>query len=126
MSVKKVYFGGVCEFSSIFLAIVQTFQYYPVSSLVADTSPLASILPAVEIFSGGVFVITFFLFRIVGWVQKCYYLFSDAHYILKNDLVKRHSPGSGWFLWYLIIMGGLLGGLQAFWFGEIVEKVMNM
>ena len=72
------------------------------------------------------FVVTFFLFRILGWTAKSYNLLTDASYIIKNGLLKRYSPGSGWFLWYLMTMSGLLGVLQVYWFGEIMGKVLEI
>lgn len=121
-----VYFGGVSEFSSIFLCISQLFQFYPQASLVPPSSILSSILPAIETFSQAMFVITFFLFRIVGWAQQLYMLLSDGSYILKNGLLQRYSPGSKWFLLYLMTMGFGLGALQVFWLRGIVDKVLEV
>eukprot|EP00578_Thalassiosira_sp_NH16_P013066 CAMPEP_0181120580 /NCGR_PEP_ID=MMETSP1071-20121207/24236_1 /TAXON_ID=35127 /ORGANISM="Thalassiosira sp., Strain NH16" /LENGTH=308 /DNA_ID=CAMNT_0023205253 /DNA_START=262 /DNA_END=1188 /DNA_ORIENTATION=+ len=122
-----VYIGGVCEFSSIFLAVAQTFQYYPPSYLVSATSSsLTSTLLAIESFCQGMFVLTFFLFRIVGWARMSYMFFSDTSYIIKHDLLRRLRPGSGWFLWYLVIISGLLGALQVYWIGGIFNKLLEL
>ena len=122
-----VYFGGVSEFSSIFLCISQLFQYYPPSSLASDPSTsLSTILHSLESFSQAMFVLTFFIFRIIGWAYYSYMFISDGLYVLKHDLLKRFSPGSGWFLLYLLSMAVLLGGLQLYWLGGIVEKLRDI
>ena len=122
-----VYFGGVSEFSSIFLCISQLFQYYPPSSLASDPSTsLSSILHSLESFSQALFVLTFFIFRIIGWAYYSYMFISDGLYVLKHDLLQRFSPGSGWFLIYLLSMAVLLGGLQLYWLGGIVEKLRDI
>ena len=123
---STVYLGGVGEFSSIFLAVAQLFEYYPPSCLVASTSTLAAVLPPIQAFCQAMFVVTFFLIRIVGWALYSYMLFLDGRYIIKNGLLKRYSPGSGWFLYYLMTMAVLLGGLQVYWFGEILTKVSEI
>jgi len=121
-----VYFGGMTEVSSMFLCISELFIYYPAASLVSSSSALSSILPAIELFCQATFVITFFLYRIVGWAQKGYMLISDGSYIIKNGLLQRYRPGSGWVLWYLysIVVG--LGALQVFWFWIIIGKILEM
>jgi hypothetical protein len=121
-----VYFGGVSEFSSIFLCLAQIFEFYPPSSLVSPDSPLSSILPTIVTFSQAMFVITFFAFRIVGWAIMSYRFILDGSFIIKNRLCMKHNPGSGWFLWYLLTTSGLLGALQVFWLKEIVNKVLEM
>lgn len=121
-----VYFGGVSEFSSIFLCVSQLFQFFPPVSLVPASSILSSILPVFEIFCQAGFIITFILFRIVGWTQKSFMLLSDGTYVIKNGLLQRHSPESGWFLRYLMTLCLGLGGLQVFWLKEIAEKVLEM
>ena len=126
ITIQTVYFGGVSEFSSIFLCISQAFQYYPPTSLVPSSSALYTIFPTIEAFSQAMFVLTFFAFRIVGWAIMSYKFLMDGAYVIKNGLLKRYSPGSGWFLWYLMTMSGLLGALQVFWFGEIVKKIMDI
>ena len=124
--IKTVYFGGVSEFSSIFLCMAQIFEFYPPSSLVSPASPLSSILPNIVSFSQAMFVVTFFAFRIVGWTIMTYKFMLDGSSIIKNRLCAIHRPGSGWFLWYLLTASGLLGALQVFWLKEIVNKVLEM
>lgn len=120
---RAVYFGGVSEFSSIFLCISQLFQYYPPSTLSLPDTTLSTILHTLESFCQAMFVLTFFIFRIIGWATYSYMFIRDSVYILKNGLVKRFSPGSGWFLWYLLSMAVLLGGLQVYWCEGIVKKL---
>lgn len=117
-----VYVGGVSEFSSIFLAVSQLFQYYPPSTL-ATSSNLAATFSTIETACQGMFVLWFFAFRIVGWGYMTYWLVSDGRYIIKHGLLKRHCPGSGWFLWYLMGASVSLGALQVFWMGGIVKKI---
>ena len=121
-----VYFGGVCEFSSIFLCTSQLFQYYPPSNFYSPNTTLAAVISAFEAFSQGMFVLTFFLFRIVGWAKMTYMLISDGSYIFKNRLLQRYCPGSGWFLWYLLSMGVLLGALQVYWLEGIANKILEV
>ena len=120
---QTVYFGGVSEFSSIFLCLAQIFEFYPPSSLVSPDSTLSSILPGIVIFSQAMFVVTFFAFRIVGWAIMSHKFISDGSFIIKDRLC---CPGSEWFLWYLLATSVLLGALQVFWLKEIVKKVLEM
>mmetsp|Transcript_8562 Transcript_8562/g.14056 ORF Transcript_8562/g.14056 Transcript_8562/m.14056 type:complete len:86 (+) Transcript_8562:897-1154(+) len=83
-------------------------------------------LKVFELFCQAMFVLTFFIFRIVGWVHTCYKFLLDCRYVIQNKLIRRYQPGSGWFLWYLITISLLLSALQLFWFCQIVEKVKNM
>jgi len=119
-----VYFGGVSEFSSIFLCISQLFQYYPPSSFgISSTSP---ILHTLESFSQAMFVLTFFAFRIVGWAIYGYMFVKDGMNILRNGLLQKFAPGSTWFLLYLMSMVPLLGALQLYWLGGIMEKLTEI
>ncbi len=121
-----VYFGGVSEFSSIFLALSTLFQYHPPSSLVPADSPKLPLLTALELFCQAMFVVTFFMFRIVGWVYTTIKFLIDCRYVMQKKLVSRYKPGTGWFLWYLITISIALSALQIFWFYQIVEKVKSM
>jgi hypothetical protein len=113
----------VSEFSSIFLAITTLFQYHPPSSLLPPDSSLLALFGTIELLSQAMFVFTFFIFRIVGWVYATYRFLIDCRYVIQNKLVSRYKPGSGWFLWYLITISIVLSMLQIYWFGQIVEKV---
>ena len=123
---NAVYFGGVSEFSSIFLALSTLFQYHPPSALVSADSSHLPLLQVLELFCQAMFVLTFFIFRIVGWVHTCYKFLFDCRYVIQNNLVKSYQPGSGWFLWYLITISLLLSAIQMFWFWQIAEKVKSM
>lgn len=131
-----VYIGGVSEFSSIFLCISQFFQFCPPASLVSPYSssynvlgvhiPILHLLSAIEAFSQIMFVISFLMFRIVGWAYCSYRFCTDGSYIMKHGLVRRYSPGSGWFLWYLLVCCLGLGALQVFWVRGILNKVLEV
>lgn len=118
-----VYFGGVSEFSSIFLCILEFFQVFPPSTLAPPPTPLSSILPIVETVSQAIFVLTFFTFRIVGWTLMAYWFIRDGSYVIRKGIFKTLRPGSGWFLWYMIAMAIFLGSLQVYWMKEIVDRV---
>jgi len=45
---------------------------------------------------------------------------------MKHGLVRRYSPGSGWFLWYLLVCCLGLGALQVFWVRGILNKVLEV
>ena len=120
-----VYFGGVSEFSSIFLSVLELFRYYPPASLAPASSGLLRILETAETCCQASFVTTFVLFRIVGWTRQSVLLLSDGAYLLKHDLLRRHRPGSEWFLKYLMTMSLGLGALQVFWLKSIAEKVLE-
>ena len=121
-----MYFGGVSEFSSIFLSVADLFRYYPPASLARASPGLARLLPAVEVSCQAAFVVAFVLFRILGWARQSVRLLSDGSYVLKHGLLQQHRPGAGWFLRYLMTMSLGLGALQAFWLNEITDKVWEM
>mmetsp|Transcript_24616 Transcript_24616/g.55712 ORF Transcript_24616/g.55712 Transcript_24616/m.55712 type:complete len:301 (+) Transcript_24616:381-1283(+) len=121
-----VYFGGVSEFSSIFLVFAQSFEYFPPERLADPGTSLGAMLTGFQLFCQAGFVVTFFLFRILGWFRHSVSLMRDARYIVKHGLLERFSPGSGWFLYFLITMSVLLGGLQIYWMHGIIVKLSEM
>ena len=72
------------------------------------------------------FVLTFFAFRIVGWAIYGYMFVKDGMNILRNGLIQKFAPGSTWFLLYLMSMVPLLGALQLYWLGGIMEKLTEI
>ncbi len=74
-------------------------------------SIISSTLPGIVTFSRAMFVVTFFAFRIVGWAIMAHKFISDGSFIIKNRLCLVHSPGSKWFLRYLLTTSVLLGAL---------------
>jgi hypothetical protein len=126
MSHTKVYFGGVCEFSSIFLCISDFFQVHPPSSLAHPSTLLFSILTIIETFAQATFVLTFVAFRIIGWMYMSANFISDTYHVIGNGLLRTYRPGSGWFLWYMMAMSVLLGALQVYWLKTILDKVSEI
>mmetsp|Transcript_22530 Transcript_22530/g.47138 ORF Transcript_22530/g.47138 Transcript_22530/m.47138 type:complete len:338 (-) Transcript_22530:67-1080(-) len=120
------YFGGVSEFSSIFLCVADLFRYFPPSSFQTSSPSVVNFLSSLELGAQGMFVLTFFNFRILGWIYLSSLLFKDAVQALKRGLMQQYCPGSRWFLLYLLSMSILLGGLQAFWFRQIIEKAVEV
>jgi hypothetical protein len=139
-----VYYGGVSEFSSIFLCIIEFFQVHP-------TPPSSSsILSMIEMSSQIMFVLTFFIFRIVGWTVMTYRFIYDGLYVINNGILRtttaataaaattttttkrtrtpyyKPTTGSEWFLWYMMTMSILLGALQVYWLIEIFDKVSEI
>ena len=114
------------EFSSIFLVFAQSFEYFPPERLADPGTSLVAMLTGFQLCCQAGFVVTFFLFRILGWFRHSVSLMRDAKYIVKHGLLERFSPGSGWFLYFLITMSVLLGGLQVYWMHGIVVKLSEM
>lgn len=115
-----VYYGGTCEFSSIFLVFVDLFKYFP--------PPEESFLSKFEFICQISFVLTFFWYRVVGWIRVLIMeLLPDLNHILKEGLIEKLRPGTSirWFAYYLGSIGILLGALQLFWFSQIMSIAMG-
>lgn len=113
-----VYFGGVTEFSSIFLVFVDIGKYFP--------PPPDSLWSKAEFFCQVAFLLTFFQYRVVGWIRETYRFLSDVQHLFQGGLVEKYRPGSSWFLVYLATCSVLLGALQIFWFGQIMTEAMKV
>ena len=99
------------------------------------------------------FVLTFFIFRIVGWTVMTYRFINDGLYVINNGILRtttaaaaaaaaatttttttkrtrtpyyKPTTGSEWFLWYMMTMSILLGALQVYWLIEIFDKVSEI
>jgi hypothetical protein len=114
----SVYFGGCSELSSIFLVFADLDLFFP-------PSPASSY----EVFilaCKALFTLTFAYYRVFGWWQVSASLWSDCLEVLRTGDAEKYRPGQSSFLYFFLGMSVLLGALQIYWFGLIVEKIVEI
>jgi hypothetical protein len=113
-----IFFGGCSEISSIFLVIADFDNYFPAS----QGTSWQGLVTACQ----GMFVLTFSYYRIVGWWQESYRLWSDALIVLDKKSGLR--PGKSLlFLYVFLAVDVALGLLQVYWFGfGILPKLVEI
>ena len=73
------------------------------------------------------FVVAFLYYRIIGWWQVSYGLWSDVLDASKKGTIEEYRPGTGWFLYWFLVSDTLLGTLQLYWFFfGIVPKILEI
>lgn len=117
VSYYSVFYAGCSEFSSIFLVWADLNEFFPIK----EGSPLD-----VFVFGCGVlFAVTFFHFRVVGWIRHSLPLWNDVLDLTRTGKVEQYRPGKARFLYLFLSLDVLLGALQLYWFGEIAQKVVE-
>lgn len=115
-----IFFGGCSEISSVFLVLCDFDVYFP-----ADRG---SIWGGIIFFCQACFVLTFFYYRVVGWLWVSLPLWKDTLSVLKKDTTHNlRAAGVSWFLIVFLAMNVILGLLQVYWFGfGILPKILEI
>lgn len=74
---------------------------------------------------GGLFAITFYIYRVFLWFKVSFRLFSDCFTILKNGMAEKLRPGKIQVVYMFLVAGLLLGLLQIYWAYLIGLAVMD-
>jgi hypothetical protein len=117
VSYYSVFYAGCSEFSSIFLVWADLKEFIPVK----EGSPLDTFVFA----CGALFTSTFFYFRIIGWIRHSFPLWRDVLHVTKTGSATKYRPGKERFLYFFLTLDVLLGVLQLYWFGEIVQMTVG-
>mmetsp|Transcript_13760 Transcript_13760/g.27888 ORF Transcript_13760/g.27888 Transcript_13760/m.27888 type:complete len:295 (-) Transcript_13760:205-1089(-) len=115
-----VFFGGLSEFSSIFLVFCDLEVFFPAH--MQDDSFYGTFIFACQ----AIFTLTFFIYRVIGWWYVSIRLWKDAYYVFNNGLAERLRPGKSYVLYMFLAADIILGTLQVFWFGQILQKVAEV
>jgi len=113
-----VFFSGMSEVSTIFLAIIDASQYFPPSPgsffslLVTICQPL--------------FVVTFVYYRVYLWWKMTYNFLNDLKYVISDGQVAKFGPGCTLGLYFEAVISLVLGFLQIYWLGIILQKVVEL
>lgn len=105
----SVFFGGCSEISTIFLVVIDFDKYFPVEDKGSTLGLIITICQAC-------FTVTFLYYRVIGWWQVSFQLWSDVFHVAKKGSIEDYRPGKGWFLYGFLVMDFLLGSLQIYWF----------
>lgn len=111
-----VFFLGLSEFSSIFLVFVDVAKFFP-------PTPGTYYDTWVNMVCGPLFVVTFFYYRVFLWWKVSYLLWSDALTVLRNGVAEKLRPGRSYVLYIFLTLNPILGVLQLYWFGIILNEV---
>ena len=111
-----VYFLGVIELSSPFLAVVDAARDYP---KIAEKYPITNEICRV------MFAIVFYIVRIFGWFPVSYCFWRDALYLLFNSDAAMHQMPK-WVPAFWLFTHGFLTCLQVWWGFLILKAVYAM
>eukprot|EP00980_Cylindrotheca_fusiformis_P016805 scaffold5064_cov121-Cylindrotheca_fusiformis.AAC.19 len=114
----SVFYGGCSEFSSIFLVWADADQFFPPAE--------GSVYEAFILFCKGMFALTFFIYRVYGWIRHSFPLWVDVLHVTRTGSAEKHRPGKSGFLYLFLALDVSLGALQLFWAGQILEKIVSM
>jgi hypothetical protein len=115
-----VFFGGLSEFSSIFLVFCDLEVFFPAH--MQEDSWYGKFIFGCQV----IFTITFFMYRVVGWWYVSLRLWRDAYYVLSKGIVEKLRPGKSYVLYMFLAADITLGTLQVFWFYQILLKVQEV
>lgn len=126
----SVLYGGCSEISSIFLVVIDTVNYFPVDE---SKYPVLAVIIAM---CQAMFVITFFIYRVVLWFGYGYYFYGDMIQIhkIENDIdarkkekssVEKYRPGKTPILVFFCLSHFLLGCMQLYWFGFAILPALK-
>lgn len=116
----SVFFGGCSEISTIFLVLCDFDVYFP--------SQGGTVWGIIISFCQVMFTILFLYYRIIGWFNVSWQLWSDVLTVAnKNGRIDEFRPGKSWFLYSFLLMDVLLGALQVYWFVfGIMPKILEI
>uniref|UniRef100_A0A7S4AQ81 TLC domain-containing protein n=1 Tax=Pseudo-nitzschia australis TaxID=44445 RepID=A0A7S4AQ81_9STRA len=115
-----IFFGGCSEISTIFLVLCDFDVYFPAEDR-------GSLWGMTILFCQVSFTLSFFYYRVIGWWQVSFQLWSDVFAVAKKGCIEEYRPGKGWFLYGFLAMDFLLGALQVYWFAfGILPKVFEV
>ena len=101
------------EISTVFLVLIDFDVYFPAE----DRGSLWGMIITVCQVS---FAFSFLYYRVIGWWQVSFQLWSDVFHVAKKGRIEEYRPGKGWFLYGFLVMDILLGSLQVYWFAFII------
>lgn len=113
----SVFYGGCSEFSSIFLVWADADQFFPPTE--------GSAYEFFILFCKGMFALTFFIYRVYGWIRHSFPLWSDVLHVTRSGSAEQHRPGKSSFLYLFLGLDVSLGALQLFWAVQILQKVIE-
>lgn len=115
-----IFFGGLSEFSSIFLVFCDLEVFFPAH--MQEDSFYGKFIFGCQV----IFAITFFMYRVVGWWYVSVQLWKDAYYVLSKGIAQKLRPGRSYVLYMFLAADVILGTLQVFWFYQILLKVQEV
>lgn len=115
-----VFFGGCSEISTIFLVLIDFDVYFPAEDRGSTWGMIIT-------FCQVAFTFSFLYYRVIGWWQVSFRLWSDVFAVHKKGVIEDYRPGKAWFLYGFLVMDFLLGSLQVYWFFfGIVPKILEI
>jgi hypothetical protein len=75
---------------------------------------------------GPIFVVTFFIYRVLLWWKVLYQLWSDTAHVLNKGLAEKLRPGKSHVLYLFVTVSIPMGLLQLYWFQIIVNEVIKV
>ena len=104
----------------MFLVLINFDVYFPME----DRGSLwGTVITACQV----IFPLSFLYYRVIGWWQVSFQLWSDVFHVAKKGRIEEYRPGKGWFLYGFLVMDFLLGLLQVYWFAfGIVPKILEI
>ena len=120
LHIYSPFFFGVTEISSIFLTVVCFFVNDRHSRMYIEG--IENDLPGLRVVAGGLFVVLFFLTRIVIWPYISYYFWRDNLALLRSK--KGNDVHSYAAVYTFMAANCLLTFLQFFWFKDILKNAL--
>lgn len=115
-----VFFGGCSEISTIFLVLIDFDVYFPAEDRGSTWGMIIT-------FCQVAFTFSFLYYRVIGWWQVSFRLWSDVFAVAKKGVIEDYRPGKAWFLYGFLAMDFMLGSLQVYWFFfVIVPKILQI
>mmetsp|Transcript_18032 Transcript_18032/g.39288 ORF Transcript_18032/g.39288 Transcript_18032/m.39288 type:complete len:289 (-) Transcript_18032:209-1075(-) len=115
-----IFFGGVSEFSSIFLVFCDLEVYFPAH--MQEGSFYGMFILANQV----IFATAFFAYRVFGWLAVSKTLWTDAKQVLSNGMAENLRPGKNYVLYLFLAVDVTLGSLQLLWSYHLILKVQEI
>jgi len=117
----SIFYGGCTEVSSIFLVLLDLDTL--LHDLAEPQADSANILNGIVEASKISFAVAFALYRVYGWLSRCVMMWNDCHYAMAHYETTKARPLS--FLYVFLTTGVVLGALQLYWMGLIIQEGMK-